>query len=80
MSEAISDSTSSPDPSLVLPQSAPANTLCFGSRHGSLEAEKAIDALALELASGAGGIHDYTALRHEDCNDVEICDAGELWS
>ncbi|RXW24802.1 hypothetical protein EST38_g1069 [Candolleomyces aberdarensis] len=76
MSEAIPDSIGLPEASLVLPQSAPANTLCYES----LGAEKAIDSLAFELASGAGGINDYAALRQDDFDDVEICDAGELWS
>lgn len=53
----------------------PINVPSFASR-----SEKAIAALALAMANGAGGLNDYTALRGTETNkSSDLCQVGELW-
>lgn len=63
------------------PHSAPLGSGYHPLRSTSFDgSEKVIEALALAMANGAGGLNDYAALRQHSVDEDPAChDAGELW-
>lgn len=80
LSHTLSDSTNSSIVSLPLPSSLPPSSYPLARSATSSRSEKAIAALALAMANGAGGLTDYeTLLAIQSTPAVEACQVGEMW-
>ncbi|KAJ7655031.1 hypothetical protein DFH06DRAFT_1201392 [Mycena polygramma] len=74
LSDSLSDSANSSLVSLTLPPPFAPQPILASSR-----SEKAIAALTLAMANGAGGLDDYEALRSLHTFSPDNCQVGEMW-
>lgn len=78
-SSSAEDASYPPSSPVVSPSQSPCHPSAGAIFPSAPSAEKAIAAITLEMANGAGGLGDYEAVRALDVSSADELQAGELW-